>query len=177
MKRDESRTGEPAIALPVAPAVWSGRTAVLEAPCLSVATLRDGHSKPDSKQQQKHRKYPHEQLCSSRHPMILVRAALPLVQAVSVGFAAEMLVTAGDDQTRIRSQAAFAKMWHGPMALAMPNPVVISRTPSEPTTAGLSVDQWTHPIAPNQRARAQACRPAHPSQKRHWPEPKGREAW
>src|SRR5918993_1272372 len=49
----------------------------------------------------------------SAHLKAQTKAAAPqLVQAVGIGFdvAAEMLVTAGDNQTRIRSEAAFAKM-------------------------------------------------------------------
>lgn len=49
----------------------------------------------------------------SRHLKVQTKAAAPkLVQAVGVGFdiAAEMLVTAGDNHNRIRSEAAFAKM-------------------------------------------------------------------
>ena len=56
----------------------------------------------------------HEEIkIHSRHLKAQTKAAAPqLVQAVGVGFdvAAEMLVTAGDNQTRIRSEAAFAKM-------------------------------------------------------------------
>jgi transposase len=49
----------------------------------------------------------------SAHLKAQTKAAAPqLVEAVGVGFdiAAEMLVTAGDNRTRIRSEAAFAKM-------------------------------------------------------------------
>ena len=56
----------------------------------------------------------HEEIkIHSRHLKAQTKAAVPqLVQAVGVGFdiAAEMLVTAGDNQARIRSEAAFAKM-------------------------------------------------------------------
>jgi transposase len=49
----------------------------------------------------------------SAHLKAQTKAAAPqLVEAVGVGFdiAAEMLITAGDNRTRIRSEAAFAKM-------------------------------------------------------------------
>ncbi len=49
----------------------------------------------------------------SRHLKTLTKAAAPqLLELVGVGFdiAAEMLVTAGDNTDRVRSEAAFAKM-------------------------------------------------------------------
>lgn len=56
----------------------------------------------------------HEEIkIHSRHLKKQTRAAAPqLVEAVGIGLdiAAEMLVTAGDNSTRIRSEAAFAKM-------------------------------------------------------------------
>ena len=56
----------------------------------------------------------HEEIkIHSHHLKAQTKAVAPqLVQAVGVGFdvAAEMLITAGDNQTRIRSEAAFAKM-------------------------------------------------------------------
>jgi transposase len=56
----------------------------------------------------------HEEIAvHSRHLKTLTRAAAPqLLELVGVGFdiAAEMLVTAGDNNDRVRSEAAFAKM-------------------------------------------------------------------
>jgi len=56
----------------------------------------------------------HEEIKThSRHLKVQTKAAAPqLVQAVGIGLdiAAEMLVTAGDNRDRIRSEAAFAKM-------------------------------------------------------------------